>query len=99
MGRVDHSRTPDSDYVFKGREINDFICTYKECLCELSVLERRILKLWFDAHFKQDHTPEEIAKMIERPKLTPEEVTGIKEYALKNIKNNPKMQKYQEYFG
>ena len=97
MGHVDHLRTPDPDYIYKGQEIKDFICTYKECLCELRTLEQRILKLSFDNLFKQKHTPGEIAEMIKRPKLTASQVEGIKKYALKRISDNPKMKKYKGF--
>ena len=95
MGNIDHSAMPEHEYLYKSQEENDFVSTYKSCLCELNKLEQTILTLWYDANFNVRYTPEEIASKIKRPKLTPGQVKGIKIFSMKKIMNNPKMKKYK----
>lgn len=74
---------------------SQFMADYNSCLLELSTLERRVLKRWFDENGKHSYTSKEIADELG---LDEKEVPKIKTKALKNISKNPRMQKYKGSF-
>ncbi|MBR4830241.1 MAG: hypothetical protein IKZ96_00525 [Bacilli bacterium] len=94
MGYIDHSKMPSNDYVYRKGETTAFVSDYKSCLLELSPLERRVLRLWYDTNFQISHSPEEIS---EKTGLSTDEVRIIYTSAIHKVRNNPKMKKYRRF--
>ena len=68
---------------------------YSRALSELDEVERNVLTLYFDSDGIKSYTPKEIANELG---ITTKEVTSIKTKALKKIRNNPIMKKYENNY-
>lgn len=71
-----------------------FIRDYKKCLSELDSIEQQVLNYWFDEEFKHSYSAKEIADELN---IESKEVEKIKNKSLQKIRNNPIMQKYQDF--
>ena len=67
---------------------------YKKCLSELDSIEQQVLNYWFDEEFKHSYSAKEIADELN---IESKEVEKIKNKSLQKIRNNPMMQKYQDF--
>ena len=72
-----------------------FMDDYSRALSELDEVERNVLTLYFDSDGIKSYTPKEIANELG---ITTKEVTSIKTKALKKIRNNPIMKKYENNY-
>lgn len=71
-----------------------FIADYEKCLSALDQEEQFVLKNWFDEEFKHSYSAKEIADELN---IESKEVEKIKNKSLQKIRNNPIMQKYQDF--
>lgn len=71
-----------------------FIADYEKCLSVLDQEEQFVLKNWFDEEFKHSYSAKEIADELN---IESKEVEKIKNKSLQKIRNNPVMQKYQDF--